>query len=62
MAVPVKDESGKFVKGRFSKKQFSVRLRASDEEKFRKIAEECDRLPAELIREILEEWLSKIPD
>jgi len=62
MAVPVKDESGKFVKGRFSRKQFSVRLRPEEDSKLRKIAEDCDRNPAELIREILEEWLSKIPD
>jgi len=62
MTVPVKDESGRFLKGRFAKKQFSVRLRPEEDSKLRKIAIECDRLPAELIREILEEWLAKIPD
>lgn len=58
MAVPLKDaQSGRFTKGQFARKHFSVRLKPKYDEAFRQICIERDRIPAELIREILQEWI-----
>jgi hypothetical protein len=58
VAVPFKDpQSGKFTKGRFSRKVYGVRLSVKADEVFRQICHARDRNPTELVREIIEEWV-----
>lgn len=58
VAVPIKNaQDGRFSKGQFSRKQFSVRLKPKYDEAFRQICIERSRIPAELIREILQDWI-----
>jgi len=58
VAVPFKDpQTGKFTKGRFSRKVYGVRLTVKADAVFRQICEERDRNPTELVREIVEQWL-----
>ncbi len=58
MAVPIKDShSGKFSKGQFSRKGLQFRLKPADHDDFIRLCRERDRIPGELLREIVVEWL-----
>ena len=58
MAVPIKDsQSGKFSKGQFSRKGLQFRLLPAAHDEFIRLCRERDRIPGELLREIVTEWL-----
>jgi len=60
MAVPLKNsQDGRFTKGQFASRQFSVRLKHKYDKAFRQLCLERDRIPAELIREIVERWVDE---
>lgn len=58
MAVPIKDsQSGKFSKGQFARKGLQFRLKPKEHEEFIQLCRERDRIPGELLREIVQDWL-----